>query len=134
MPPAPKLCRTCGRTLEWRKKWEATWDTVTRCSKACRSRKPGPLDRELEDALLAIAQQRGASKTLCPSEAARRVRPEDWRPLMERTRNAARRLIATGQLDMLQKGRVVDASTAKGAVRLRLAHRAPAPGWESSGG
>lgn len=133
MPPAPKLCRTCGRTIVWRKKWQDDWDAVTRCSKACRSRKPGPVDRELEAALLALAEQRGPSKTLCPSEAARRVRPEDWRPLLERTRNAARRLIAAGHLDMMQKGKVVDASTARGVVRLRLANRPPAAGWGRGG-
>ena len=125
-----KLCRTCGRTITWRRKWAASWDAVTRCSQACRTRKPGALDRQLEGALLALARQRGPAKTLCPSEAARRVRPDDWRPLMERTRNAARRLIAAGHLDMLQRGATVDASTARGAVRLRLARRPPAPGWE----
>jgi hypothetical protein len=39
---------------------------------------------------------------------------------MEDTRRAARRLVAAGKLEILQGGRVVDPSTAKGAIRLRL--------------
>jgi hypothetical protein len=59
---------------------------------------------------------RGAS--ICPSEAARRIRPDDWRGLMEPTRMAARRLAARGAVVFLQKGRRVNPSTARGPVRL----------------
>jgi len=131
MEPAEKRCHTCGRRIEWRARWADQWGQVTRCSAACRSRRPGPLDRELERVIGSIARERGPHKTLCPSEAARAVRPDDWRPLMERARRAARRLVARGVLDVLQGGRVVDASTARGPIRLRLARRAPEPGWEA---
>ena len=70
--------------------------------------------------ILKIAVDRGRNATLCPSEAARAVRPEGWRELMERTRSAARRLVAAERIEMLQRGRVVDPSTAKGPIRLRL--------------
>ena len=112
-------CATCGRRIEWRKKWAADWDAVRYCSDRCRSHKPSALDGQLEEAILTIATARAAGKTMCPSEAAKAVR-EDWRPLMERTRQAARRLVAQGRLEILQKGRVVDPSTAKGPIRLRL--------------
>lgn len=39
---------------------------------------------------------------------------------MERARRAARRLVAEGRLEILQGSRVVDPSTAKGPIRLRL--------------
>ena len=39
---------------------------------------------------------------------------------MEPVRSAARRLVARGQLEILQQGRVVDPSTARGPIRLRL--------------
>ena len=58
---------------------------------------PGDLDAELEAAILELLKRRGAEKTICPSEAARRVAPEDWEPLMERARAAARRLVASGR-------------------------------------
>ena len=38
---------------------------------------------------------------------------------MERTRQAARRLYADGEIEILQKGGVVDPSTFKGPIRLR---------------
>ncbi len=62
---------------------------------------------------------RGAGKTICPSEAARAVRPEGWEALMEPARAAARRLVAAGRIVMTQGGLVVDPSHAKGAIRLR---------------
>ena len=44
---------------------------------------------------------------------------EDWRPLMERARMAARRLVAAGGVEITQRGRVVDPSSAKGPIRVR---------------
>lgn len=69
------------------------------------------------------ARARGGS--ICPSEAARRVAGEtgDWRGLMDRTRDAARRLVAAGRVEIMQRGRVVDPSTARGPVRIRGASR-----------
>ena len=71
-----------------------------------------------------MLHERGAGKTICPSEAARAVAAseerEAWEPLMEPARAAARRLVAAGQLVITQGGHVVDPSTAKGAIRLRL--------------
>jgi hypothetical protein len=34
-----KLCIVCGRPFTWRKKWEAVWDEVKFCSKACRGQR-----------------------------------------------------------------------------------------------
>ena len=117
---AEKPCQTCGRTITWRKKWEKCWDEVKYCSTRCRQQKPGPLDLQLEQTILDLLAQRSATATLCPSEAARAVFPgEQWRDHMEQTRQAARRLVAKGEIDILQKGQVVDPSTAKGPIRLR---------------
>jgi hypothetical protein len=43
-----------------------------------------------------------------------------WEGLMEPARAAARRLVAAGEIVVTQGGGVVDASTAKGPIRLRL--------------
>jgi hypothetical protein len=115
---ADKLCRVCGRRFSWRKKWAEVWSEVRHCSKACRRQGIRPLDRALEERLLAMAEARGPGKTLCPSEVAR-AHADDWRPLMERVRQAARRLAAQGRIEVLQKGRVVDPSDAAGPIRLR---------------
>lgn len=117
--PPDKTCQSCGRTITWRKKWERSWDDVRYCSDACRRAKIGPTDSALEAAILDLLSRRGAGATICPSEAARAVAPDDWKPLMEPARRAARRLVARGEIDITQGGRVVDPSTAKGPIRLR---------------
>lgn len=123
-PHRDKICKTCGRAFSWRKKWERDWDVITYCSDACRGHKPGQRDAELELAILALLAERGRDKTICPSEAAKLVGGKearrDWESLMEPARAAARRLAAQGRLDITQGGRVVDPSSAKGPIRLRL--------------
>lgn len=126
--PAPKPCVVCGREITWRKKWERSWAEVRYCSDACRRRAKSPAgtqqDMALEAAILALLAERGAGKTICPSEAARRVAPgedrADWEPLMEPARAAARRLQAAGRLVITQHGHPVDPSRAKGPIRLKL--------------
>lgn len=126
-----KVCVSCGRRFAWRKKWRNNWDEVNYCSARCRSRGTSQIDDELERAILSLLSERAAGATICPSEAARKVWLHDsqpdvntgddgWRELMEPTRRAARRLVEGGQLHILQKGRIVDPSTAKGPIRLRL--------------
>lgn len=118
--PDPKTCAVCGRTIEWRKKWERDWDNVRYCSKNCRSRKLTDTDTALERAIMELLTARAAGSSICPSEAAKRVEPDDWRDLMETARMAARRLEAAGRVEITQKGRAVDPSTARGPIRIRL--------------
>lgn len=58
--------------------------------------------------------------TICPSEAAKAVGGDDWESLSEPARAAARRLSADGRVVIIQSGRPVDPSTAKGPIRIRL--------------
>lgn len=116
--PTPKTCATCGRRIEWRRKWADDWDNVRYCSTGCRRHRPTALDGELEQAMLELLATRAAASTICPSEAAKRVDPDGWRDLMERSRSAARRLVADDRIVITQKGRVVDPSTARGPIRL----------------
>jgi len=117
--PEPKTCVSCGRTIEWRKKWERDWDQVRYCSTGCRRRGVTDVDRQLEAMITELLDARAADATICPSEAARRVDPEGWRELMEPARRAARRLVEAGSAQIVQAGRVVDPSTAKGLIRIR---------------
>lgn len=114
-----KSCASCGRDIVWRKKWASTWDDVTYCSGSCRARGLGPTDHELERTILALLASRAETASICPSDAARAIGGEEWRDLMEPARRAARRLVAAGQVDITQKGVVVDPSTAKGPIRIR---------------
>lgn len=131
-PPEPKTCAACGRTIEWRKKWERDWHQVRYCSTACRRHGVTDTDRALEASILDLLAARSRTSTICPSEAARAVGGaradgadgadgEAWRELMEPARRAARRLVAAGVVEVTQGGRVVDPSTAKGPIRIRRA-------------
>ena len=102
--------------MQWRKAWERSWDGVRYCSQACKRRKVTGVDRALEEAILTTLDTRKGS--MCPSEAARMVDPDNWRELMEPARRAARRLVITGKVVITQGGRRVDPSSAKGPIRI----------------
>jgi hypothetical protein len=122
MAEPSKTCSICGRTIAWRAKWAKCWDQVRRCSDACRRRRLGRDDEALEKTILDLLHSRRAGATICPSEAARAVLGEAGLlpEAMQRTRYAANRLVAAGSIDVTQGGRVVDPSTARGPIRLRL--------------
>jgi hypothetical protein len=91
-------------------------------------RAPRTVDSALESAIRDLLAARAATATICPSEAARRVETEqgsgadaDWRSLMEPARLAARRLVDRGEVEIVQRGRVVDPATAHGPIRIRRA-------------
>ena len=81
-------------------------------------------DRGVESALADALRSLLAARegTVCPSEAARAVGGEDeaaWRPLMPAARAAAARLADAGEVEVTQRGEVVDVRTARGPVRVR---------------
>ncbi len=102
--------------MVWRSKWARNWDEVRYCSDGCRRRKVTAEDRELERVILELLDARRT--TICPSEAARAL-GGDWRERMEPARRASRRLVAAGEVEITQGGRVVDPSTATGPIRIR---------------
>ena len=62
---------------------------------------------------------RGAGKTICPSEVARAL-GEDWRALMPLVRGVAAEMAARGAVAVTQKGVAVEATLARGPIRLGL--------------
>lgn len=114
-----KTCARCGRDFEWRKKWRGCWDEVRYCSQRCSRSRLGAVDNALERHVLDLLATRGPRGSICPSEAAK-LAGEDWRPLMDQARMAARRLVAGGAVEITQGGRVVDPSAARGPIRVRL--------------
>ncbi len=101
------------------------------CSDGCRRRAGSSASRgtdaALDAAMVRLLGARPASSSICPSEAARAAAAdlgmddEGWRGLMEPARAAARRLVAAGEAEITQGGKVVDPSTAKGPIRVRRA-------------
>jgi hypothetical protein len=77
------------------------------------------VDRTLERTIDGLLDQRRTGMSICPSEAARAVDPEGWRALLPAARAAAGRLAAAGDVEVTQRGAVVDVATARGPVRIR---------------
>jgi hypothetical protein len=77
------------------------------------------VDRTLERTIDGLLDQRRTGMSICPSEAARAVDPEGWRALLPAARAAAGRLAAAGDVEVTQRGEVVDVATARGPVRIR---------------
>lgn len=80
------------------------------------------MNGRLRKAILQAVAERGANKTICPSEVARAVSfgGEAWRELMPEVRAEAHRLQADGLIDVTQKGEPVDPLSARGPIRLGL--------------
>ncbi|MDP9497483.1 MAG: DUF3253 domain-containing protein [Actinomycetota bacterium] len=74
-------------------------------------------DDRLEQALRDLLAHRAGSA--CPSEVARAVGGERWRELMAPVRAAAGRLAARREVEVTQRGQVVDVASARGPVRVR---------------
>ncbi len=104
--------------MEWRKSWEKNWDSIKYCSDACRKNK-SKNKSTLEEQILLKLQSRSRDSSICPSE----VLPADDKQdkvKMEEVRQAARRLVHQGLIEITQKGQVVDPSKFKGPIRLRI--------------
>ncbi|MDP4026176.1 DUF3253 domain-containing protein [Methylobacterium sp. NEAU 140] len=80
-------------------------------------------DAEITATMLRLVAERGADKTVCPSEVARALggpHPDGWGPLMQPVRRVAVRLAHAGEIAILRKGRPVDPDDFRGIYRLAL--------------
>lgn len=82
---------------------------------------PTDVEGRLAQSILDLLAARAGTSSICPSDAARAVGGDTWRPLMEPARRAARRLVVEGVVEVTQGGRVVDPSSARGPIRIRRA-------------
>ena len=78
-------------------------------------------DAAVTAAILRLTEERGAGKTICPSEAARAVAPEDWRRLMPAVRRSAVALAKDGRIVITRKGKPADPDDFRGVYRLGAA-------------
>lgn len=86
-------------------------------------------DANIAAAILALLKARNpaahraaATRSICPSEAARALEAKEaaWRALMPDIRRVAARLAEQGLIEAIQRGAPVDAERARGPIRLRL--------------
>lgn len=82
-----------------------------------------PKQGALRDEILRMVHERGAGKTVCPSEVARSLAGSDekvWRHLMQPIRRAAIGLSDEGLVVIKRKGRPLAPADLKGIYRLSL--------------
>ncbi len=78
------------------------------------------IDTRIRDQILVLVEERGSGKTICPSEVARATRPDNWRPLMKKVRQAAIRLADDGHISIFRKGKPIPTDQVRGVIRLGL--------------
>ncbi|MBC7372158.1 MAG: DUF2256 domain-containing protein, partial [Bdellovibrionaceae bacterium] len=89
-----KVCESCGRTIEYRKKWALNWESVKYCSDECRRNKK---NFDYRAAILEKLSTRGSGKTICPSEVLSHDQKADT-TMMEHVRRSARLLANEGKI------------------------------------
>jgi hypothetical protein len=81
------------------------------------------LAERIRDCVVELLVERGAGRSICPSEAAHRLGMQiDWRwqDLMRPVRTVAAALVESGLLEAIQHESVVDIRQVRGPIRLRL--------------
>ena len=84
-------------------------------------------DQEIEALILEMTQ--ASRNSIAPLDVARRLAPDSptWQRLIPNVRRAATRLVASGQIEYLRKGKPVPPGEARGVIRLRARTIGPAP-------
>jgi len=81
---------------------------------------PSGRRQRLAAAVVTLTGHRGPDRTICPSDAARAVGGEGWRALMETAREVVRGLALAGEVEINQKGQVIDpVGKWRGPIRVR---------------
>ena len=78
-----------------------------------------PTDKQIRKTITRLLAQREPDATICPSEAARALQPDDWRALMPRLRAVAVAMAQEGVVQIRQRGHVVPpGGQLRGPIRL----------------
>lgn len=112
----PKICFSCGRSIEYRKKWEKNWPAIKYCSDECRRNKN---KFDYRDSIMTLLKACSPHQTICPSE----VLPSELKTdkvFIEHVRRSARLLAADDKIVIIQSGKVVDPTAFKGPICLRI--------------
>ena len=78
------------------------------------------MSEQLQETILRLTRERGPSKSICPSDAAREIGGQQWRDLMDDARDTARELARRGDVVVTQGDDVLDPdATWRGPIRIR---------------
>lgn len=75
---------------------------------------------KISETILLLAAQRGKDKTICPSEVARKLNSDHWRPYMKEIRKIAFELRDEDKVVIMQKGNEVTGSEVVGPIRIQI--------------
>ncbi len=117
-----KICQQCGRSFEFRKKWEKNWDEVKYCIDRCRQSSKGQGKKRISDyksQIIVLLESRAHSSTIRPSDILDTVDKQNKEKL-EEVRQAARLLADENKIEISQSGQVVDPRFFLGPIRLKL--------------
>jgi hypothetical protein len=83
------------------------------------------IERAIEHAITGVLARRAPGASACPSEVARSLSADQWRPLMPAVRRVAATLALQGRLLITQRGTPVDPQRVldggvRGPLRLKL--------------
>jgi Protein of unknown function (DUF3253) len=81
---------------------------------------PAATKRRIDAALRALLRSRQRGRSICPSDVARIVGGPTWRTLLPVVRDCAVKMTRRGELEILRRGRVVQAKPTEGVLRYRL--------------
>ena len=68
--------------------------------------------------ILRLIAKRGMEKTICPSEVARELWPDNWRPYMADVRHVAEQMARAEEIVILQRGKKIELKPGVGPIRL----------------
>lgn len=77
----------------------------------------------LSDTIMTLVRERGNDKTICPSEAARKLAgsdPDIWGAMMAHVRKVAIGLAREGRVVIYRKGKAIAPDDLKGVYRIGL--------------
>ncbi len=80
-----------------------------------------PTHADIEHKIFELLAARKPGATICPSEVARALEADTWKPLMPQIREIARGLAHANRISVTRGGVAVDATAAGGPIRLGLA-------------
>jgi hypothetical protein len=80
-----------------------------------------PDQRAIAATIRRLLRERGAGKSICPSDVARALSPTGFRSLMPEVRTVAARMVRTREIVVMQRGAAVDIAAARGPIRLASA-------------
>ncbi len=81
-----------------------------------------PSDGEIRGEVLRQLLLLGSGSTICPTEVARALF-SPWREKMDRIKEVIAQMAIDNEVEVTQRGEVVDIETASGPMRIRLASK-----------